>query len=331
MWLREQNPDIDWSTGQIEPRINVENTQSVKLRLPKTRPARWVAGQRRARIAQSREIFNYYRQHGHNGQFGRTKIISSNQFQQMLRRDKDIEAVFVINPHDSEKAERFKSQGWDALKGNPAYETLLKYADTVFRTELPKETPPVREGIEHEILLKAGTTPISVKQWCQSPDQKKMIQEWTKEMVQADIIRPIGWRIVHDYRQLNLATVLPAIPMPRKEDTFDAIAGSYWYSWIYSGVITKSSYEKQIYPSLLFRLQTVFLNISSHPWDSVAAQGPLTGYYKRDLRDVMRIYFDDIYVYTKSEDVNEHIAALDRVLKRCEEQKLYIKLSKCQF
>jgi len=64
-------------------------------------------------------------------------------------------------------------------------------------------------------------------------------------MVQAGIIRPstsafsaptfcvkkpVGWRIVHDYRQLNLATILPAIPMPRKEDTFDAMSGSHWFS-----------------------------------------------------------------------------------------------------
>ncbi|POM75918.1 Reverse transcriptase [Phytophthora palmivora] len=44
----------------------------------------------------------------------------------------------------------------------------------------------------------------------------------------------------------------------------------------------------------------------------------------RDLRDIMRIYFDVIYI-------SEHLDALDRVLKRCEEQKLYIELSKCQF
>ncbi|GMF40415.1 unnamed protein product [Phytophthora lilii] len=165
----------------------------------------------------------------------------------MLRRDKDIEAVFISNPHDSEKAERFKSQEWDALKDNPAYETLRKYADTVFHTELPNETPP----------------------------------------------KPVGWRIVHDYRLLNLATILPAIPMPRKEDTFNAMAGSYCGR-----------------PGTFNRLLQKVL---------------------RDLNDVMRIYFDDIYVYTKCEDVNKHIATLDRVLKRCDEQKLYIKLSKCQF
>ena len=50
-----------------------------------------------------------------------------------------------------------------------------------------------------------------------------------------------------------------------------------------------------------------------------------------DLRDVMRIYFDDIYVFTSSTNIGDHLAALDRVLRRCEEQQLYIKLSKCQF
>ncbi|DAZ98873.1 TPA: hypothetical protein N0F65_002598, partial [Lagenidium giganteum] len=45
----------------------------------------------------------------------------------------------------------------------------------------------------------------------------------------------------------------------------------------------------------------------------------------------MRIYFDDIYVFTKSQDIQEHLDALDRVLQRCAEQQLYIKVSKCQF
>ncbi|GMF45646.1 unnamed protein product [Phytophthora fragariaefolia] len=245
MWLRKQNPDIDWSTGRMTPRINTEHLEEVQLRLSKQRPARRVAGRRRARVEQSSQIFNFYRQQDHHGRHGTTRLISSQQFLRMLRQDKDIEAVFVINPHDSEKAEHFKSQGWETLKGNPAYLTLRKYANTVFRTELPNETPPVREIIEHEILLKPGTKPIFVKRWRQNPEQRTTIQEWTKEMVQAGIIRPsttafsaptfcvkkpIGWRIVHDYRQLNLATILPAIPVPRKEDTFDAMSASHWFS-----------------------------------------------------------------------------------------------------
>ncbi|GMF51917.1 unnamed protein product [Phytophthora fragariaefolia] len=34
----------------------------------------------------------------------------------------------------------------------------------------------------------------------------------------------------------------------------------------------------------------------------------------KDLEDVMMIYFDDIYVFTQSEDVADHVEALDRVL-----------------
>ena len=105
-------------------------------------------------------------------------------------RTGDIEYVFVVNPHDSEKAARYKQQGWDALKDNPAFNVLWNYKDTVFRTELPNTTPPVREGIEHEIKLQPGTTPISVPQWRQSPEKRQVIQDWTKEMVKAGIIRP---------------------------------------------------------------------------------------------------------------------------------------------
>jgi len=50
-----------------------------------------------------------------------------------------------------------------------------------------------------------------------------------------------------------------------------------------------------------------------------------------DLRDIIRIYFDDIYIFITSPGVDDHVQAIDRVLKRCEEQKLYTKLSKYQF
>ncbi|POM72089.1 Hypothetical protein PHPALM_11255 [Phytophthora palmivora] len=245
--------------------------------------------------------------------------------------------VFVINPHDSEKAERFKSQGWDALKGNPAYETLLKYADTVFRTELPNETPPVREGIEHEILLKPGTTPISVKQWRQSPDQRKTIQEWTKEMVQAGIIRPS-----------TSAFCAPTFCVKKPSWlAYCARLSSAEFSYGFTGH-SDASQRRHLWCNgyscmdLLWGYYQVKLREADIPFTAFSTPDGLFEYLVtpmglsgspgtfnrllqkvfRDLRDVMRIYFDDIYVYTKSEDVDEHIAALDRVLKRCEEQKL---------
>ncbi|OWZ04596.1 hypothetical protein PHMEG_00023471 [Phytophthora megakarya] len=90
-----------------------------------------------------------------------------------LRKGKGVEAVFAVNPHDSDKVERLRQQGWDAPVDNPAYDVLVKYRDTVFRTELPSSTPPVREGIEREIQLHPRTQPISVKQWRQSPEHAR--------------------------------------------------------------------------------------------------------------------------------------------------------------
>ncbi|TDH72819.1 hypothetical protein CCR75_000517 [Bremia lactucae] len=192
IWLREQNPEIHWKALTLKPR-----------------------------------------EHGH------TKLILAKSVANELRTG-DVECVFVIDPHESDKAERFKLQGWETLKDNLAYDVSRKYKDTVFshfrdatRTSsrlaeakinihyvvfvdfrITKYDTSIRKGIEHEIKLKLGGNPCAVPQWRQSPEQRKSIQDWTKEMVKAGNIppnyssfwaptfcvkKPVGWRIVHDY------------------------------------------------------------------------------------------------------------------------------------
>ncbi|OWZ20968.1 polyprotein [Phytophthora megakarya] len=50
-----------------------------------------------------------------------------------------------------------------------------------------------------------------------------------------------------------------------------------------------------------------------------------------DQSSFCRAYFDAIFIYTKTKSLDNHLAALDKVLKRCEERQLYIKFSKCTF
>lgn len=71
IWLREQNPEIDWKSLTLKPRAVSTETQ-LPLKSPAARPARLVANNRRARQRQSRETFNFYRQHGHDGRHGNT-------------------------------------------------------------------------------------------------------------------------------------------------------------------------------------------------------------------------------------------------------------------
>ncbi|KAF1333397.1 Retrovirus polyprotein, partial [Globisporangium splendens] len=247
---------------------------------------------------------------------------------------------------------------WEALK--------LKPRDVELLLELNKPLVKVPQPVKHCQLVKQNKEIFNF--YCEHGRQgslgetkiitptefekelRQMIMEWTKEMVKAGIIRPstsafsaptfcvkkpVGWRIVHDYRQLNQKTILPAIPMPRKEDTFDAMSKSQWFScmdllWGYYQVKLRESdipFTAFSTPDGLFEYLVTPMGLSGSP----GTFNRLLQKVFSDLRDVMRIYFDNIYVFTTGRDVKEHVAALDRVLKRCEEQQLYIKLSKCQF
>ncbi|KAG3251910.1 hypothetical protein PI124_g3456 [Phytophthora idaei] len=114
IWLREQNPDIDWQSLTIAPRFP-STEQPFILKTPPVRPAWFVANRRHARQRQRREILNFYRQHGHDGRHGHTKIISVEALTKELRKGKT-EVVFIVNPHDSEKAARFNDTGTDLIQ-----------------------------------------------------------------------------------------------------------------------------------------------------------------------------------------------------------------------
>ncbi|KAG2788566.1 hypothetical protein PC129_g16041 [Phytophthora cactorum] len=80
----------------------------------------------------------------------------------------------------------------------------------------------------------ADSVPVHRKQFPLSAEQKEAIRAWTREMLQAGMIRPSSspycsptfcvrkksgeWRIVHDFRGLNAKVRVPANPIPRKDD-----------------------------------------------------------------------------------------------------------------
>ncbi|OWZ12193.1 hypothetical protein PHMEG_00014684 [Phytophthora megakarya] len=144
----------------------------------------------------------------------------------------------------SDKAARQLSQGWDQLRGHPEEEVVVKYKNTVFRAELPNVAPRRSVDVEAEVELSNGT-PVARKQFSLSDAMKVAIRAWTLEMLEAGIIRPskspycaptfcvkkaVGWQIFHDFRGINFKLRVPATPVPRKEDIFDAMAGCYYFS-----------------------------------------------------------------------------------------------------
>ena len=100
------------------------------------------------------------------------------------------------------------------------------------------------EGIQHTVELK-DDKPVAARNYRLSPEQSEHIEEWVKEMYAAGFIqpstsaysspiivikKPIGWRIVHDYRAVNAQTIIPPSLIPRREEIVDSMAGSQYFT-----------------------------------------------------------------------------------------------------
>jgi hypothetical protein len=161
-----------------------------------------------------------------------------NDFLLVLTNDKIKEIQAELKRSDvpdnigTQKAKRYLDTDYESFRDNPAFELITEFRTSVFQPELPDGLPASRD-IEHRIDVKDKSLAMYRQQWRLSPEQKTEIEKWVKEMVKKKLIRPsisphaaptfcvrkpVGWRIVHDYRQLNNNTIRQSVPMTRKED-----------------------------------------------------------------------------------------------------------------
>ncbi|KAE9333520.1 hypothetical protein PF008_g14406 [Phytophthora fragariae] len=218
------------------------------------------------------------------------------------------------------KAQRYLETDWDSFKDNPAFPLLVEYKDSVFRPELPEGLPEKRD-IEHRIDVKDPNIAMYRQQWRQSPEQQREIVRWVIDMVKKKLIRPsisshaaptfcvrkpVGWRIVHDYRYLNSNTVRHSIPMTRKDDILDAMSGAYWFSTmdLMSAYYQVRMREEDIKytafqaPNRLWEYLVLPMGVCNAP----ATMHRLTSKLFRDLKNT-KSFYDDIYIFTKSHNI----------------------------
>ncbi|KAG2938032.1 hypothetical protein PC115_g3917 [Phytophthora cactorum] len=248
----------------------------------------------------------------------------------------------------SEKAKRFLQTNWESFEDNPAYPIILEYKDTVLKPELPDGLPMQRD-IEHRFDVKNPNVAMYRQQWRLSPEQKTEIEKWVREMISKGLIRPsisphaaptfcvrkpVRWRIFHDYRYLNNNTIRQSVPMTRKEDVFDSMAGAYYFSCMdlmsaYYQVRMKLDHVKYTAfqaPSRLYEYLVLPMGVSNAP----ATMHRLTTSLFKNLVHT-RSFYDDIYMFTKSKNIKEYLQALRDVFEILKKNKLYVKLAKCVF
>ncbi|GMF35531.1 unnamed protein product [Phytophthora fragariaefolia] len=125
-----------------------------------------------------------------------------------------------------------------------------------------------------------------------------------------------------------------AVAMMRKEDVFDSMAGAYYLSCMdlmsaYYQVRMKTDHIKYTAfqaPSGLYEYLVLPMGVSNAP----ATIHRLASSLLKVLSHT-RSFYDDIYIFTKSRDINEHLQAIRGVLEILKVNKLYVKLSNFVF
>jgi len=141
-------------------------------------------------------------------------------------------------------------------------------------------------------------------------------------------------RLCVDYRQLNKVTIKNSYHLPRIDDLMDQLVGAC----VFSKIDLRSGYH-QIRVNSRDILKTVFRTRYDHyeylvmPFGVTNATGMFMDYMNRIfhpyLDSFVVVFIDNILVYSKTRE--EHEENLRVVLQTLKDNRLYVKLSKCEF
>ncbi|KAK9109466.1 hypothetical protein Sjap_017526 [Stephania japonica] len=218
----------------------------------------------------------------------------------------------------------------------------------VFPSELSGLPPP--RVIDFIIETIPGTKPISIPPYRMAPKELRELQVQIEELLKKGFIRssmsPWGapvlfvkkkdgtLRMCIDYRQLNRVTIRNKYPLPRIDDLFDQLKGAKWFSKIdlrsgYHQLRVRDSdisltaftsryghYEFSVMPFGLTNAPAMFMDLRHRV-------------FKPYLDHFVIVFIDDIMIYSKTQD--EHSHHLRVTLHTLKDNRLYAKLSKCEF
>ena len=209
---------------------------------------------------------------------------------------------------------------------------------------------PSHKEIEFEIDVVPGATPASITPYRMTPMELKELKLQLQELLEKGFIRPSvsPWgapmvfvkkkdgslRLCVDYRQLNKMTVKNKYPLPRIDDLFNQLKGASVFSKIdlqsgYHELRIKDTdvhkmvlrtryghYEFLVMPFWLTNAPMAFMELMNRV-------------FRLYVDQFVMVFIDDILVYSK--DRENHDTHLRVELETFRKERLYEKLSKCEF
>ena len=213
------------------------------------------------------------------------------------------------------------------------------------------ERMPMRKLWDHAIEVKEGFVPRKGKVYLLSREEREEVREFIKEQLRKGYIwlskspqtAPVFFvgkkdgkkRMVQDYRYLNEWTIKNNYPLSLILDVLENIGTKKVFTkmdlrWGYNNVRIKEGDEwKAAFttPEGLFEPTVMFFGLTNSPAMFQAMMNELL----RDLTNTgkVAVFIDDVIVGTETEEGHDELVA--EVIKRLEENDLYVKPEKCKW
>lgn len=180
--------------------------------------------------------------------------------------------------------------------------------------------------------------------------KKEAAREEVQRMLKAGIIEPSSsaWsapivlvtkkdgsiRYCIDYRKLNEVTQKDSYPLPRIDDSLDALRGSQWFSCLdLASGYWQVAMDPKDKEKTAFVTTHGFYQFKVMPFGLCNAAATFERLMENVLAglnfEICLLYIDDIIVYSK--DFHSHVNHLDVVLQRLQEAGLKVSPKKCDF
>lgn len=254
----------------------------------------------------------------------------------MLRGLRSGQQIYVVKLNKVEQKEGQTDPSW-----------LHKFSN-IFPEDLTN-LPPSRD-IDHEIEIIRGSEPVSKRPYKMSLPEAIELKEQLRQLLEQGFIRPSNspWgalvlfqkkkdgslRLCIDYRGLNQVTVKNKYPIPRIDELLDRLHGakifteidlrsSYYQIRVKESDISKSAFNTR-YGHYEFTVMSFGLTNAPATFNRL-----MQDIFRPYLDDFVLVFFDDILVYSKSEE--DHDLHVRKFMELLHENKLYAKKSKCTF
>ena len=209
--------------------------------------------------------------------------------------------------------------------------------------------PPKRE-IQHEIHLQQDAPLPNVGMYRLSIVEMAEIKKQVQDLLDQGVIRPSSspcgspivlvmkkdgtWRMCVDYRALNKITIKNRYPLPRIDDLLDQLKDVVFFTKLdlRSGYHQIRIAESDVWKTAFKTKQGLFewlvmpFGLCNAPATFMRVMNDV---FRPFLDDFVIVYLDDILVFSKTWEA--HVGHVKIVLDTLKKEKLYVKLSKCEF